>query len=416
MEGGFLQLAAYGREDLVLTGNPQITFFIAVYKRYTNFAIEQVREYFDGLLSFGRSTFCRITRQGDLINQIFLYVKLPALPQDPCDPSYSASWINSIGHALIRRVEIEIGGVVIDTHYGQWLEIWNDLILPVDKQDGYYDMIGKHEYFNSTMQGGEQLLYIPLQFWFCRNIGLSLPLVAIQHHEVRLNFDIRPFNECVTSSDGTLRDLGDNCKELRIEEAFLYVDHIFLEDNERRMFVNNTHTYLIEQLQTYTVGLDFDTTNYQINLDFYLPTKEIIWIIRSDTTCNHTIPEYGNQLFNFSDRPVNFPGIPEDPMLSAKLQLEGNDLFKRRFNKFFREIQPYQRHTRVPRSFIYVYSFALEPENWKPTGTLNLSKVDTFTVNMTIKPNLVSPQVVFYGLNYNILVVTGGMAGVRYLN
>jgi len=418
MEGGALQLAAYGPQDLFLTGNPQMTFFIGVYKRYTNFAIEQVREYFNGLLSFGKSTYCEISREGDLINQVFLYCKLPALPQDPSDPCYSASWINSIGNALIRKVEIEIGGVVIDTRYGEWLEIWNELTLPDDKQDGYFDMIGKHEYFNSTMQGGEQELYIPLDFWFCRNIGLSLPLVAIQHHNIRFNFDIRKFTECWTSSDGTLRAMDDGrCPtEPRIEEAFLYVDHIFLDDAERRAFVNNDHKYLIEQLQIFTRGVDFDTVDYQINLDFKLPTKEIFWVIRHDTTCSIGIPENGSELFNFSDRPFYSPGIPQDPMLSARIQLEGNDLFKERLNKFFREIQPFQRHTRVPRNFIYTYSFALYPEEWWPSGTINLSRVDTFTVNMRIKDDLPAAQIVFYGINYNVFEVRAGMAGVVFAN
>ncbi len=408
MPGGLLQLSVYGEQDLYLTGNPQITYFIAVYKRHTNFAIESVQEFFNGTFDFGQKCYCVFTRVGDLIHRVYLWVRLPAINNQP-DPKYTISWINGIGHALIKRVEIEIGGVVIDTQYGQWLEIWSELTVHNNKRDAYNDMVGRFEYFNSTMQQGGTVLYIPLQFWFCRNIGLSLPLVAIQNHQVRLLFDVANFNELWTSSNGQLR----LSEEPHIEEAFIYADHIFLESEERRAFVQKRNNYyLIEQLQIWTQSLDIRKTENQIHLEFTHPVKELIWVIQNDSGCQID----GANMFNFSDRLLGEPGEPEDPMLRAKMQIEGRDLFNSRIGKYFRMWVPYAVHTRVPGNFIYVFSFSFDPEAFQPTGHLNMSRIDDFTIVMEVKDTLTKPIITIYAVNYNILDVTGGMAGVVYKN
>ena len=144
MPGGVLQLAAYGTQNIYLTGNPQITFFVSVYKRHTNFAIESIREYFIGGADFGKKVSCVVDRYGDLMSEVFLEVDLPRLSfEDNEKNNIYNSWTNSIGHALIKYVEIEIGGIVIDKHYGQWLEIWNELTIPEEKRNAYNQMIGK---------------------------------------------------------------------------------------------------------------------------------------------------------------------------------------------------------------------------------------------------------------------------------
>lgn len=425
MEGGSLVLAAYGEEDLYLTGNPQMTYFQGVYKRYTNFAIEQIRQYPDGYVNFGQRTYFPISREGDLIGPMFLNILLPQLPQDPDNPCFSSSWINSIGHALIEYVTIEIGGVEIAREYGVWMEIWDEISVSDDTQYGLFDMIGKHEYFNSTMQTGPLELHIPLGFWFTRNPGLSLPIVAIQHHEVRIGLSVRNFEQLWCSSNGQLGPIAPNTpggcgqgstNSIHILEAYLYVETYFLDDAERRAFAQGRHSYLIEQVQIETMGLSRNQTAYQVPLHFTNLVKEVIWVIKHDTTCVSGIPENGNEFFNFSDRTVSDPGIPEDPMLTAKFQMEGNDIMDLRTNKYFREVVPYLYHTRVPRNFIYVYSFCHYPENWVPSGTINLSRIDSFVLHMNVKQNLPAAQFMVFAVNYNILRIEGGMAGVIYKN
>ena len=195
MTGGLLVLAAYGAQDKYLTGNPQITFFVGVYKRYTNFSIIQTPQLFNGDFDFGKKIYCQIERIGDLVSQMFLKIKLPSLEKykynDANDNEIEYYWINSVGHAIIKIVELEIGGNLIDRQYGVWLEIWSELTVPLNKRDGFFDMIGKSINPVNFDNNKELSLYVPLQFWFCKNIGLALPLISIQSQEVRVNLTLR---------------------------------------------------------------------------------------------------------------------------------------------------------------------------------------------------------------------------------
>lgn len=190
MGGGLMQLVAYGAQDVYLTGNPQITFFKVVYRRHTNFALEAIEQTFQGTADFGKKVTCTISRNGDLINHVYLQVTLPALSlgsvftdsQIAAMPAgVTVAWTNSVGHALIREVSIEIGGQKIDKHYGTWLEIWDELTQVAEKQNGFNHMIGKYESDFAMIGNAEnsRVYYVPLMFWFCRNPGLSLPLIAL---------------------------------------------------------------------------------------------------------------------------------------------------------------------------------------------------------------------------------------------
>lgn len=428
MPGAELQLAAYGEQDLNLTGNPQITFFVSVYKRHTNFAIENIEEVFIGEPVFGGKSYVDLGRYGDLISKVYLDITLPSLNPNN-DPSFAISWVNSIGHALIKKVELEIGGQIIDTQYGMWMEIWDELTLPAEKKFGYYNMIGKHEYFNVTMQQGELHLRIPLKFWFCNNIGLSIPNIALQNSTIRLLITFSDFDQLWVSSTGDLspiKDCNNNCRNcgkvctlkehFNIKKASLFVDYIYLDDDERRWFVNNPHQYLIEQVQRNVVSINLTSIHNVIQLDFSHPVKELIWVIR-DCFVFTKVRGGGNEWFNFSNKPLYLGLQPEDPMEEAVLYFEGNYRFYPARNaKYFREVQPYKRHSNVPDNFIYVYSFALKPEEHQPSGTCNFSRLDNVQLNVKVVEGLTDPEINIFAPNYNILIIKEGLAGLKYGN
>jgi hypothetical protein len=430
MTGGLLWLAAYGAQNEYLTGNPQITFFTAVYRRYTNFAIQNVNQYFTGNGDFGQKVYCLIDRIGDLMNQVFLRVKLPSLEEynytDENGNLVEYFWVNSVGHALIKIIEIEIGGVVIDRQFGLWMQIWSELTVPSGKKDGYYSMIGKSESPVNLSNNKALDLYVPLTFWFCKNIGCSLPLIAIQSQEVRINVTFRQFSELIISSDGKPFK-GNN---VEITETYLAVDYIFLEDQERKMFAQNNHQYLIEQLQVFATtltsnGLRQDPTNpnkmtripdlvQQIIMNFNHPVKELIWVIQN-TTVLSIYPYGGNEWFNFSTNSYKNGLINgTDPMISAKLVFEGQELFDRRDAKYFRTVVPYQRHTNVPNNYIYCFSFSFNPEDYQPSGSCNFSRIDSQVLYLEISDKLIEPIITIFAVNYNILNIAGGMCGVEY--
>jgi hypothetical protein len=434
MTGGLLQLSAYGAQDTYLTGKPQITYFVGVYRRYTNFAIQNVPQYFIGNATFGQKVYCQLDRIGDLVHQTFLHVTLPELYQyyyyDTDNKLVEYYWVNSIGHALIKIIEIEIGGVVIDRQYGIWMEIWMELTTPTEKQQGLNEMIGRSESSVNYDNNMELDLYIPLRFWFCRNIGLALPLIALQAQEVRINLTIRQFSELVVSSNG-LPPPADMINDIEIQKCCLEVDYIFLEDTERKLFAKTEHQYLIDQVQVYATsltsnGLRQDPTNptvmeripdlnQNIYFNFNNPVKELIWVIQNKTVLAQ-YPYGGNEWFNFSTEPYtsgNKTGL--DPIVEGKILFEGQDLFDMKTSKYFRDVIPYQRHTKVPNNFIYVYSFSLNPEEFQPSGSCNFSRIDNQQLYLKISDKLIDPIITIFATNYNILNIAGGMGGIEYM-
>ena len=548
MGGGLMQLVAYGAQDVYLTGNPQITFWKVVYRRHTNFAMESIEQTFNGQVDFGRKVTCTISRNGDLIHRVYLQVTLPEVnvptrtganvtsvsttSTDKEDQCYFR-WVNYIGHALIRSVEVEIGGQRIDKHYGDWLNIWNELTQEPGHQVGYDNMVG-----NNLLLTGAGLkhveattLYVPLQFWFCRNPGLALPLIALQYHEVRINMEFRAKEECYlvnSQGDGTGECCVQNCATGSggdkncicvppLQYASLFVDYIYLDTDERRRFAQVSHEYLIEQLQ-FTGDESVTSTNVKVKLNFNHPCKELVWVVQRDD-----VSSYWKQWSNYTDdvdRDANiesgfaaqsFPlllgagtghnGLGEakslfggasalnlgtmatelgltpsqlqvalgtnwntggpgsvaasgsainmgttdagqgvdhagmgpvragrNPVIRAKLQLNGHDRFQERLGSYFNLVQPYQHHTNVPATGINVYSFALKPEEHQPSGTCNMSRIDSAVLQLQLTPKAagqfsgdegqhnVGSKIRVYATNYNVLRIMSGMGGLAYSN
>lgn len=315
---------------------------------------------------------------------------LPAL--DPAGTDTGA-WIPYVGHALIDEVSIEIGGQVIDKHYGEWLQIWNELTQTAEKEDGYDAMVGNTATLttNDAATKPATTLYIPLQFWFCRNAGLALPLIALQYHEVKFNITFRAFSDLIV---GTAPASTPS-----ISNASLYVDYLYLDTDERRQFAQIQHEYLIDQLQ-FSGAESFSNSAVKSKLALNHPCKEIIWTVQPDT----------NVITDFTD------GSDAHTVADAKLQLNGHDRFSTRAADYFNLVQPYQHHTRIPSTGIYVYSFALNPEQHQPSGTVNMSRIDNSTLLLNLTTGSTAVKLRLYAVNYNVLRVMSGMGGLAYSN
>ena len=327
MGGGLMQLVAFGAQDVYLSANPQITFFKVVYRRHTNFAMESIEQVFNGAADWGRKITAHISRNGDLIHRTYLRAELPAVT---VNPGYAFRWLNWVGHILLKSVEIEIGGQRIDKHYGDWLHIWNELTQTAGHQIGYANMVGNTPNLTSiwtntttsTMTVPGQILYIPLEFWWNRNPGLALPLIALQYHEVKVNIELNPKEYCYWSgkvsgtANGVTLTTGQYTTDLSTTAVYvpslvsvsLFVDYIYLDTDERRRFAQAAHEYLIEQLQ-YTGDESTSQVSNKIKLSFNHPTKELIWVVQPtawtmDSSSTFTIARdgtYGKQWFNYTD-------------------------------------------------------------------------------------------------------------------
>lgn len=302
------------------------------------------------------------------------------------------AWHPYLGHNLIEEVSIEIGGQTIDKHYGTWLNIWNDLTQTSEKEDGYKKMVGNT--IEMTGDGTnpdtgkntpEYTMYVPLQFWFCRNPGLALPLIALQYHEVKFNITFASFNKNLyVAASGT--PVAPNI------EASLYVDYIYLDTDERRQFAQVQHEYLIEQLQ-FTGAETVPSGAYKSKLALNHPCKELIWVVQDS---------------GVAAAPTTYKTID-----SAKLQLNGQDRFSERKGEYFNLVQPYQHHTSIPSDGVYVYSFALNPEQHQPSGTVNMSRIDNATLQLNVDA---AGSLKIFAVNYNVLRIMAGMGGLAYSN
>lgn len=418
--GALLQIVAQGQQDVYLTGNPQITFWKVVYRRHTNFAIESIKQNKTG--TYPEESYT-IERAGDLIHKCYLKVTVPALNEGG---EYALNYINKFGHALIESVNLKIGGVVIDTQTGEFLDVWNQLTIPEEKREGYNNAIGHDETIDEDNHN-QRTFYIPLQFFFCQHPGLSLPLIALQYHQVQVDFKFRKFSDLVyvvsngdNRTNTTNTENKDSLLNNQHDKTFnieFYVDYVYLDSDERRRMAQSSHEMLITQTKRISHVVSKGIQNDKIDLtNLNHPVKELIWIAKEvrDPDDNH-----GNKYFEYNLNAENrddTDNLPDEIMKNASIILNGTNRISKRDSMFFRFVQPYQHHTRVPTNFIYVYSFALKPEEIQPSGSCNFSRIDNAYLNIENNNNNKQIEYVVYALNWNVLRIQGGMGGVAFTN
>jgi len=412
MGGGLLQLVAYGAQDVYLTSSPQVTFFKIVYRRYTNFALESIHQTTNGSTGWGKKISCTISRNGDLITDVFLEIVLKS-----SGPTFFPA------EDLIDDIELEIGGQRIDKHYSDWFRLYDNLFRKDADRQNYRRMT---DFVDNEVAGTIKRFYLPLIFFFNKSPGLALPLISLQYHEVKLNISLA---SSISGIDAAYTPQLD-----------IWVDYVYLDNDERRRYAQISHEFLIEQLQwtgSETVTVDASSqksSNYRLN--FNHPVKALAFAIAD--------PNYHGRYSAYPAADLaNLNSYAEGlaPLYSAKLQLNGNDRFSERYGSYFNVVQPWQGfRTRAPAGS-YLYSFALRPEGHQPSGTCNFSRVDNATLSLTFKQaantygsgasfafaaaNVGSEATTVsgatalntlrvYAINYNVLRIMSGMGGLAY--
>ena len=442
MGGGLMQLVAYGAQDIYLTGNPQITFFKVVYRRHTNFSMEAIEQTFNGTEGFGQSVTATISRNGDLVHRMYLEHDLTYTAPDTLDGKKQELVTSAnYGNRLMKDVELEIGGQRIDRHYGHWMSVWSQLTEDnptgtagagtpsgngdeasgsrtlFDKMSGNGQGAKTMEADSSTTRGAftctnlnattaaevSGKIFVPLQFWFCRNPGLALPLIALQYHEVKVKITFEGIGALLGyDADNAPSALVAETSLATTTTSFkLWADYIYLDTDERRRFAQVSHEYLIEQVQhaAYSSG-------GTMTLNFNHPVKELVWSKQLPDsialTTNSDVIKVGS----------------EEPIGDGTfiLKLNGHDRFSERNTKYFTRAQVWQHHTGYGSNLhtdgIAVYSFALKPEEHQPSGTCNFSRID----NAQLIATNTSDNYNVYAVNYNVLRIMSGMGGLAYSN
>lgn len=479
MAGGVMQLVAVGAQDQFITGAPEISYFKMVYKRHTNFSMESVRQTFTTkpVLDTSRNTFiCRINRVADLLQEMYLCVQLPDIYSSE---KFRFQWVENIAQYMVYSCSVRVDTQLIDQLWGEWMDVWNELSLSTDKKDAYDKMTGNVEELmkprrldpyvvidNNNISysyypvGGRTLgtpsikgrrLYLPLAFWFTKNPGLALPLIALQYQNIDvviefrgieelyqvfdaasglylspseyrtryINLNIAEYNEDtisgVANEDVSIQrflvPLGGDYSSLGNTvdlDAYLECNFIFLDEAERKSMAINTHDYLIERVSR----IDREGITLQGTIDLVLqnPVKEILWITRRGDVTKY------NSWNTFTNSLVNLPNYPI--LKTAKLLWNGMERIEDKPAEYFNYIQPFQYHTRSPRDGIYVYSFALYPEKPQPSGSFNASTINKIQMYVTAHPPLENYEYefVFYVLYYNVFRVMSGSGGMVFAN
>ena len=439
MGGGLLQLVAQGAQDVNLTGNPQISFFKANYKRHTNFATQWVPQPMNGDPKQGmESTKIQISRNGDLVQEIYLIANITKSGQA------SAAGTVYPAERLVSSINLSIGGQQIDKHYQRWWRLFSELNHNNAKKDQYSKLtnLGPQTGTGALTKGAsagvqiagqdgkrKQQVVLPLIFFFNRNPGLALPLMALQYSMVEL---------AIKWGD----ELDDYVDPTLTGQIECWAKYIYLDDAERRLMVSGPQKYLIEQVQhngVTTVDSSSDGISHLVNLEYNHPVKEIVWC-HPATTGDGTTHTLWNMTHIGVTAAVGAVGATsgvtphqcggvvlastpwsEDeygPCGEASIQINGQDVAINQGGTTYNQTQPYYHHSGCPVPGIYSYSFALNPEAYQPSGTCNFSRIDNATLRFRIIDNAVSThsKVSIFATNYNVMNIGSGMATMDFAN
>ena len=427
MGGGIIQLRTSGKQTKHIVGNPQTTHFKSVYFRHTNFAIESIPCVFNNSISNTSESNVSVIihKTGDLVSNAHIEFILKLTTNSLSGGTY-VNFTNSTGYAAIKEVSIEINSQEIDKHYSEWFDIWNEL---TDSNYNEHKLVNKHNakytYLKSNNGTTRVKCYVPLKFWFCRNPGLALPLIALQNSQVIMKFKFRnPYT--LINTDHTSGGIIPSYEKI----PELYVDYIFLDTKEKRDFATKKHQYLIEQLQ-FNRKQTF-TNNHELN--FNNPVKELIWVCQNkNVNTEYNLNSIGNNAdaysnvissitknndyFNYqsistSSQDYLYTLTNNEPFNEAEMFFDGNSRFNKRKATYFRTIQPSTYHSKVPSKHIYIYSFSLKPEEHQPSGVCNFSKLKS--AQITFSSPATNTDILIFAHSYNLLRIMEGKAGIAY--
>jgi len=441
MGGGIIQMIKSNKSNFII-GNPQMTFFKSVYKKHTNFSMETIEIMMNSYPTVDETITTAIIPKsaGDLLENLYYDVVLTGTENNNGANGYGyLNWVNGTGYAYIKEVSLLIGEQEIEKHYSEWYDIWNELTdidlkehLLVNKFNDKYSYLNSNIISSTVNVQNPVQLYIPLKFFFCRNAGLAIPLIALQYDDVKIKTMFRKMDFLINAElQATTNTNTPNVK--------LYANYIYLDTAERRIFTQKPHEYLIEQIQ-HNGKSTLDSNSGIHELNFNNLVKELIWVCKqksveeTDPTISASTAVLsniegdeitkGNDYFNYtspygsansSPRNLEYLGNQESPesFRTAKILIDGNERFSAQKASYFRSVQPFYHHSKVPQKHIYSYSFALYPEKHQPSGFCDFTKFRN--INLTLTNPVPNANLLVFAIGYNVLRVSNGKASLAYL-
>jgi hypothetical protein len=418
--GTLQQLASKGVQDGHLSISPETSFFKRTYKRVSNFAIEAIDTQIPSL-GWDKEFVVQAPRNGDLLSELWLVVEV-ALVRLAVPGADSVYWTNCLGHAMLKNASLEIGNNEIDRLTGLYLEIkWelesdvnvdtNELVLRANNANQLINWSNNGNTLNSSGSPITQL-YVMLPFYFAKARSQSLPVIALQYHDIRIKASLRKKDDLLIFSNSANKTL-DATYNGEISNGYLMMNFVYLDSMERRLFASNAHEYLIKNIQV----SDFNSkaisaSKVSATVTFNHPVTALFWVVQKQS--NVAALDY----FNFE----RTQGYGDDTVLTSTIKFNGSDREKPRGPLFWRVIQPRLYFARTPRRNIYTYSFAQHPSAWFPSGSVNLSRIDTTQLDFTFPTTdalgaaFGAADLTVIAENFNVIRIQGGMAAKKYAN
>lgn len=418
--GSLQQLSSRGVQDGHLSISPETSFFKRTYKRVSNFAVEAIDSTVSGL-GFDKEFTHQISRNGDLLSETWLCVEMQPVRLAAPGAGEVVYYTNCLGHAIITDAKLQIGSNDIDNMSGLYMEIKHELESTFDIDTDELVLRGKSpaqlfdwSYNGNTFdENGLPIiqLYIKLPFYYTKARSQSLPVIALQYHDITLKCKLRKQSDLLVynSANQTLSGTYDG----RINTGYVINNFVYLDTIERRLFAANSHEYLIKNVQVSdyhmkTAGM----SKVSAEVVFNHPVTALYWVVIK--TANITAKDY----FNFE----RTSGRGDDTIINATIKFNGSEREKKRGPLFWRKVQPALYFNRTPRKNIYVYSFAQHPSSWFPSGSVNLSRIDRTQLDFTLPTTDANgaaygeANAIIFADNFNVLRVQGGMAAKKYAN
>lgn len=413
MSGALLGLVAYGNQDVYLTKDPNVTFFKSAFKRYSMFQKEVVALSANGNPAFGRKITVPIVRSGDLASRCYVEMVLPELV---APDNMHIAYCKYVGLALLESVEFLIGGAKVDKHYSTWLIIMHELYTKPGKEKNADIMIGNVDLLTTPKPViPEYKVRVPLQFFFNRFYKQALPLVALQYNPCQFDIQFKRAEDLYTIYDVSGPTPVPTSKTLPIAPILgavnVWCEYIFLEDEERDAIVADVVDVVFEQTQ-FNSPEAYTGPKLKSRLAFNHPVSELFFMIQLNTNVDNGANRWADFTMSGNDAAKAYNGA--QPLKSATLMLNGNDRFAAQDAMYFNNQVPYECHSRSPAAGIYCYSFANNPEDAQPSGTLNFSRIDSAALAIETNTGNQPYNLLVFCKNYNVLRYKNGQAGVSF--
>lgn len=433
--GTLSQLNATGGIEKYLIDSPSLTFWRFQHLKYTNFAVDNVATPLT--MTGSNKGFVDIERQGDLISNLYLQMDTaglialnndsPATVDNSKDPYYK----DSIGQMIIKQCILQIGGQCVQDVSGAYMFAWEELSGKEGKL--LQEMTGKYGNADNLKAHSKtsRRHYVPIPFWFTQTSGSALPLISLQFHRLKVMFtfetDVSKLihddgasnvgirtghapghaNWTATAGGNDLVETHEGAKNPSWSNLFqmqLLISYVYLSQEERQRFADGSFEYLITQVQEQIMN---DGNNETLN--FNHSVSELIWAIenpKGDNDNDFAEPFGGCQIDE----------MEYDTVENISLKFNNHDrVDPNQPGAYYRLVQPYQHHSRIPKQKIYCYNFGLHPEEAQPSGAVNMSRIDKITFHAT-KSKGVDPDSIFHmwARNYNVLKIENGLGGQMY--